>query len=133
MLLLDTHVLVWLMFENRALGAEARDAIANALRDSSVAVSAMVFWEISMVTSRGRMELYEDVHSWRQKVLRLGIREVAVTGEIAVSAGQLIALHADPADRLIVATGVINGATLMTADRDILSWRSPLRRIDARR
>jgi PIN domain nuclease of toxin-antitoxin system len=40
-------------------------------------------------------------------------------------------LHGDPADRLIVATAIVHGATLMTADRALLRWRHPLPRQDA--
>ena len=133
MLVLDTHALVWLMFENPSLGAAAKDAIASASSESAVAASAMSFWELAMLTDRRRLELYEDVTSWRERVLRLGISEVPISGDIAIAAARLPEFHGDPADRLITATALVNGATLVTADRRILKWRSPLRRIDARR
>jgi len=93
----------------------------------------MSFWELAMLTVRGRVALYEDISSWREKVLRLGINEIPVTGEIAIAAVQLSDFHNDPSDRLITATAMVNGATLLTADRRILRWKSPLRRIDARK
>ena len=63
----------------------------------------------------------------------MGVAEVPVGGEIAVVGGELPNLHGDPADRLIIATAIVQGAELLTADERILDWQSPLRRIDARR
>ncbi len=133
MLLLDTHVLVWTMWENPSLGVTAKNAIASALAETGAAVSAMSFWELAMLTARQRVALYEDVSSWRQKVLRLGISEIPVSGEIAIAAVTLPEFHGDPGDRFITATALVSGAALITADKRILGWQSPLRRIDARR
>ena len=56
-----------------------------------------------------------------------------LTGDIAIIAVQLDALHGDPADRFIAATAVAHGAALMTADDTLLAWRSKIRRINAER
>jgi PIN domain nuclease of toxin-antitoxin system len=66
-------------------------------------------------------------------MLAQGLREVAVDGDIALSAAELAGLHGDPADRMIVATAIANDAVLLTADDDILRWRGSARRMDARR
>jgi PIN domain nuclease of toxin-antitoxin system len=55
------------------------------------------------------------------------------SGDIAIAAVRLIDLHGDPADRIIVATSVAAGATLVTADDRILGWPGTLERQDARR
>lgn len=133
MLLLDTHALVWTMSDNPLLGPDAKSAIESAFANSTVAVSSMSFWEVSMLARRGRITVHEDVSSWRVKVAGLGIAEIPVTGDVAIVGGQLEDLHGDPGDRLIAATALVNGAVLLTADRQLLRWRSPLRRIDARR
>jgi len=93
----------------------------------------MSFWEVTMLANRGWITIHDDVSSWREKVLRLGVTEIPVTGEVAIAAVQLSDFHHDPADRLITATALVNGATLLTADRRILRWQSPLNRIDARK
>ncbi len=56
-----------------------------------------------------------------------------MTGSIAIAAGELARMHGDPADRLIIATASLAGATLMTADARILRWKHALPRHDARR
>jgi PIN domain nuclease of toxin-antitoxin system len=133
MLVLDTHALVWIMSDNPSLGLQSKVVIASAFADSAIAVSAMSFWETTMLSDRGRITIHEDASSWRQKVLRLGISEIPISGDIAIAAARLTEFHGDPADRLIAATAIVNGATLVTADRRILKWRSPLPRIDASR
>jgi PIN domain nuclease of toxin-antitoxin system len=64
-------------------------------------------------------------------MLAAGIRELPLTGEIAILAGGLESLHGDPADRIIAATAIAHDATLMTADEKLLQWRHPLKRQDA--
>jgi PIN domain nuclease of toxin-antitoxin system len=66
-------------------------------------------------------------------MMRAGIREVPLTGDIAIEAVQLNALHNDPADRFIAATAIVHDATLITADERLLGWRSKVRRINAER
>jgi len=51
------------------------------------------------------------------------IQEISVDGEIAVAAGDLPATHGDPIDRLLVATALVRGITLMTADDVLLQWQ----------
>ncbi len=53
--------------------------------------------------------------------------------EIAMRAAELDELHGDPIDRIIVATAIVEGALLLTADRRILDWPGSMRRQDARR
>jgi PIN domain nuclease of toxin-antitoxin system len=61
------------------------------------------------------------------------VTELPVTGLISIMAIELPDLHGDPADRLIAATSVVHGATLMTADRELLRWPHALPRQDASR
>ena len=56
--------------------------------------------------------------------------EMPLTGLIGIRAAELAHLHADPADRIIVAT-VLEGHSLVTADDRILQWSGQLSRLDA--
>jgi PIN domain nuclease of toxin-antitoxin system len=60
-----------------------------------------------------------------------GVTELPLTGPIAIFAAELDKLHGDPVDRFIAATSVIHGATLMTADADLLRWPHTIERQDA--
>jgi PIN domain nuclease of toxin-antitoxin system len=96
-------------------------------------VSAVSFWEVAMLCQKQRLQLTLSVIEWRDKLLRNGLRELPLTGEIAVLATQLPDFHADPADRFITATAVLSEAILVTADNLILNWTGTLQRQDAQR
>ena len=101
MILLDTHVLLWLESGNERLGANVRREIDRAWEVGEAAVSAVSFWEVAMLESKGRLELKLDLQAWRRDLLQRGLVEVVVDGGTALRAGQLGGLHGDPADRLI--------------------------------
>ena len=103
MILLDTHVLLWLWEGSRRLGTGARLEIDRAWRDGEVCVSAFSFWEVSMLRAKGRIRAPEEIERWRREQIEQGLVEVAVDGEIGIRAANLPDFVADPADRLIVA------------------------------
>lgn len=130
MILLDTHVLLWLRVDHARLGAGARRAIERAWRAGEAAVSAISFWEIAVLRARRRIALLQEVETWRRRLFRDGLKEVSVAGEIGIRAAELVDFHGDPADRLIVSTA-LGGHRLVTADRRMLDWPGPLSRLRA--
>ena len=131
LILLDTHVLIWLRLDDHRLGRNTRKAISDNWSSDSVAVSAITFWEVGMQIQRGRISLSLDLDTWRLDLLEQGLTEIPVDGMVAARAGLLPYIHGDPADRLIVATA-LEGHELVTADRQILDWPGELNRLDAR-
>lgn len=131
MMLLDTHVLIWLWTGDVRLGTGARRLVDDALRDQELAVSAMTFWEVVMLRNKGRLDFTEDIGLWRRELPGQGLAEIPVDGEIVIRANTLPCFHADPADRIIVGTALA-GHRLLTADAGILRWRGDLNRLDAR-
>ena len=129
---MDTHALVWLWTGDDKLGPTAGITIDNALGDEQLAVSAMTFWEIAMLKGKGRLNFPEDVGRWRQELLGQGFAEIPVDGEIGIRANELAGFHADPADRIIVATAQTGRHLIITADEHILRWSGDLNRMDAR-
>ena len=131
MILLDTQVLLWMRFGYGNLGRRARSAIDRAQRNGNAAVSAITFWEVTMLHERGKLSLLGDVAAWRASLLRDGLIEIPVDGAIAARAGRLRDIHGDPADRLILATA-LEGHRLITADARLLDWPGAIARLDAR-
>jgi PIN domain nuclease of toxin-antitoxin system len=84
-----------------------------------------------MLTRRQRLILAQPITSWQQRALELGIAEIPVSGDIGILSTELEDFPADPADRIITASAVIYGATLITADTSILGWQGHLHRHDA--
>ena len=132
MIVLDTHVLLWVTQQPEKIGKNCTDLIQQAWASQTVAVSAMSFWEIAMLQEKGRIHLQGTVQSWRALLLSQGLKELSIDGQIGIQAAQL-ALHGDPADRLIAATALVHQATLCTADEKLLAWHSLLVRQDSRR
>ncbi len=130
MILLDTHVLIWLRSGDEHLGPIAKQTIDQGWQAGELAVSSISFWEIAMLKRRDRIKLSENLEHWYRIQLEQGIVEFAVDGAIGLRAVDLNDFHADPADRLIVATA-LEGHRLVTADQRILNWSGDLDRIAA--
>ena len=132
MILLDTHVLVWLDEANPRLGAAAIEQIDTAFHAGKAMVSAISFWEISMLVKKGRVRLGMDLMVWRKDFMEQGLVELPVNGEIGIKAAGLERFHGDPADRLIAATALHHSLTLITADEKLLAYQLATARLDAR-
>lgn len=130
LLLLDTNALLWLRRGDGRLGRVARGEIEQAWQSDALAVCAISFWEVAMLVGKGRIRLADDVHTWRRGNLEQGVVEIPIDGDIGIRAAGLADFHADPADRLIVATALA-GHRLVTSDRRILGWSGSLNRLDA--
>jgi len=131
MMILDTHVLVWMDEGSVRLGKKARSRIDEALRNSVLYVSAISFWEVAMLVAKGRLQMQMSVDVWRNSLLEHGLREIAMTGDIAITAASLVDFHGDPADRFIAASAVNTGLHICTADQKILGWGKKSLCIDA--
>ena len=132
MMLLDTHVLVWLDEGSQRLGNQSLSSIDAALKDGELGVSVISFWEVAMLVNKGRLKIQMDLQLWRRSLLESGLQEIPLTGEVAIYAALLDDFHGDAADRMIVATAQYLNAELVTADEKILSWKHELLRMDAR-
>lgn len=119
MILLDTHALVWWVAEPERIPAKATRALNAAMRDGrAIGVSSISVWEIAMLVGRGRLSLTMEVDAWLAKVESLPFLGFhPVDNNVARRSVSLDDLASrDPADRMIVATAIEHGATLVTAD-----------------
>ena len=124
MILLDTHVLVWLVAGSGRVGRRSRGMIQEAWDDGGVAVSSFTLWEIVMLYARRRLELDVPPRSLHRSLLADGLHVLPVDDEVALRAAELLdeASLGDPADGIICATAILGGHTLVTADRRITAW-----------
>ncbi len=124
MILLDTHVLLWLVAGSSRVGPRARTAIQEAWDDGAAAVSSFTLWEIALLHARGRLDLDIPPRSLHRNLLADGLRVLPVDDEVAIRAAELAAeaVVTDPADSIICATAVLGGYALATADRKIAAW-----------
>ncbi len=133
MLLLDTHVLLWLRLDSPRLGRQSRVLLDRAWEEGHAAISTITFWEVGLLVSKGRLDVDIDVDRWRTELLVAGLVDVPVSAEIAARAGLIPDMHGDPADRIIAATALtVDDCRLLTADERLLDWTGYLDRVDAR-
>ncbi len=137
LLLVDTHTLIWMVEEAPRLGVRSAKALNKAGWENRIAVSAITPWEIGLLVSKGRLQLGADVMQWiRTALAKPGVQLAPLEPEIAVASTRLpLEMHADPADRILVATARHLGATLVTADEALLGLaaKGHFRVIDAAR
>lgn len=121
MILLDTHIWLWWLLGDGSLSdAEGREL--NRLADRrELSISWTTLWETEMLERKGRITLLPDLESWFRKAADTDfIRILPVDTRLIIAERDLPEdFHADPADRLIVATSVLSGYPLATYDRKI--------------
>ncbi len=124
-LLIDTHYWLWLQFGIRErLTAQNLEIITKAADEGNLFLSVMSVWEVAMLESKGRIQLYKDCAQWVEEALSMpGLRLAPISPGIAVESTRLPgSFHGDPADRIIVATARTMGARLLTSDKNIRTY-----------
>ena len=125
MIVLDTHVLIWWVAGSKKIPTVTKQLLdAEASSAGEVHVSTISAWEIAMLVRAGRLELTLDVSDWIAKCEAAPfIRFVPVDNRIALRSLELPSFpHWDPADRIIVATALTLGASLVTSDTRLGSY-----------
>jgi PIN domain nuclease of toxin-antitoxin system len=120
-IVLDTHVWVWLVQNDPKLSRRMGEAIESAAVRGPVHVSAISLWEIALLVAKRRIMMHAPLSEWFAQALSLPSVSLApVTPEVAIDGSTLPGeFHADPADRIIVATARTLGAPLITVDERI--------------
>lgn len=123
MIVLDTHAWVWWASDPGRLSGPAAAAIDAA---DVIGVSAISAWEVALLVERGRIRLDRAPALWIREALQRDPRlvELPLTAGIATRSVALGAdgMHADPADRFIVATARAHDAILVTRDEAIRAF-----------
>ena len=123
MILLDTHILVWLDQGSELLGKRARRMIEQSHQQEEVAIASVSFWEIGMLIEKGRLAFEGSLTEWRVSLLNSGFVELPADGKVALAAASLKGFSGDPVDGLIFATALNQEAKLVTADDRLLGHR----------
>jgi len=120
-------VLLWL-FNGDRLAAHATEAISAAARAEGVLISPVSAWEIGLLArprpNRPALRFLPDPKAWFAAALAApSIRLTPLMPEAALDAASLPEpLHADPGDRLLIATARHLGVPIVTRDSHILAY-----------
>jgi PIN domain nuclease of toxin-antitoxin system len=119
-ILVDTHVVVWLAFDQKRISRNARTAIGDARQNhAGLAISAITLLELATLAGKGRMRIDISLESFLQEVESRFV-VLPITGKVCARAvGFSKTYPKDPADRIIGATALVEGLFLVTADLQI--------------
>lgn len=119
-ILLDTHIALWALADDRRLDASAREAIAD--HENTVWVSAASIWEIAIKHALGRSGIPFSAGKAIVYFEQAGYRLLAVQPDHAAAIETLPKLHDDPFDRMLVAQALIEPLRLMTHDKMLAAY-----------
>jgi PIN domain nuclease of toxin-antitoxin system len=124
MIVIDTHVWLWLLHEPSQLSNAARAQIEIKEAQNGILVSAISVWEIAVKSSLGKLALPLPIDDWYALAKsHSGIVIEALNPEDAIASTQLPGdFHKDPADRIIVAMARRYDVPLITCDNNILRY-----------
>ncbi len=118
-ILLDTHILLWLVSAPSNIEASALTVLASP--DNTVWVTAASAWEIGIKTRLGRLDGDTLLSTWTETVADMSTTELPIESHDAILAARLPWENRDPFDRVIVAQALRRNLTIATRDHRILT------------
>jgi PIN domain nuclease of toxin-antitoxin system len=125
MIVLDTNALLRWIEDANKLSKKVKLAINKARKEKAVYISSISVWEIYILLKKGKLVLNTLPDNWLQKVEELSfVHFVPVDNKISVLSVNLVDFpHKDPADRIIIATALVNNVALVTSDQTIRKYK----------
>lgn len=113
--LLDTHALLWWLFDDPRLSRSAREIIASP--DSAVFMSSASAWEIATKYRLGKLPEAKEAVEKLPELLRMNrMEELPISMAHALVAGSLSIAHRDPFDRILIAQAQLESMQIVTTD-----------------
>jgi PIN domain nuclease of toxin-antitoxin system len=126
--LLDTHLLIWAVTEDRRLTARAFELITDI--QNEIFFSVLSLWEIAIKRGQNRADFLYEPRAVRRALLDNGYYELPILSHHVVNIDNLPPIHKDPFDRLLVAQAMAEGITLLTADAVVAQYPGPVQRVN---
>lgn len=123
MILLDTHVWLWWLFEEGDLTDKEREILDEHAAKGEIRISAATVWEVELLEKAGKINIDIDFETWIRKATDPKVCKVLpIDVDIIIAQKRLPENYpTDPADRLIVATALLKELPLATKDKELLN------------
>lgn len=119
-LLIDTHVLIWWLMEPSRVPDEVRGALLDPANE--VFVSAASAWEIALKRRLGKLDFDDGfLTDYDRRVRDLGFAPLGLSSAQMIRGAELDTSHKDPFDRMLAAQAILEGLTVVSADRELPS------------
>lgn len=119
MTLIDTHTLIWFMFDDTQLSDKALSTIKT---EDKVYVSIASLWEIAIKQSIGKLDIEVTPAELADKCSEAGIDILSITPKQLDHISKLPSIHNDTFDRLIISQAITEGLSLVTKDEKIAKY-----------
>jgi PIN domain nuclease of toxin-antitoxin system len=116
-LLLDTHIFLWCIKNDRRLSKEMRSKILNA---SEVYISSASIWEATIKVKIKKLDV--NVDKMVKAIVGSGFSELPITACHAAAVLDLPDIHRDPFDRILIAQAISEPLTFLTADAELKNY-----------
>lgn len=122
--ILDTHTMLWTIFDSLKLSKKTSDLISE--RSNNVVASSLSFWELSLKFSLGKIQL--DVNPEHIPIMleKVGIETIHPSTSDFASFHHLPTLkdHRDPFDRMLIWQAIRNDMTMISRDKTFKKYQS---------
>ena len=123
--MLDTHLLLWASLRVEFLPSGVPDILNDPA--NQLLFSVVTIWEVAIKFALRRPDFTTDPVVLRQGLIDNAYTELPITGPHAAAVSGLPPIHKDPFDRMLVAQAMVEGITLLTADRVLGRYPAPVR------
>ncbi len=123
--MLDTHTLIWALREPEKLSADAENAIA----DGELFLSVVSYWEATIKSMKGKIEIGEPRTWWAMALEQLAASTLHLRPDHVSGLPSLPLIHKDPFDRMLIAQASVEGLTLVSMDATVAQYASKTVRV----
>ena len=110
--LIDTHVLLWAIYDSKQLSGQVKEILDN----ERCAISMASLWEISIKISIGKLKIKQSIQDLAGFCSQYGIDIIDITPACCDTMINLPFIHNDPFDRIIIAMAKVNEYAILTKD-----------------
>ena len=115
--LLDTHILIWWLYDDPKLSRKHREIIANG--ENTIHISVASLWEIEIKRALGNLTIDPG---YLETIEAEGFETLGIEKNHIATLRNLPALHRDPFDRMLIAQSLAENFVLLTVDQKILQY-----------